>query len=473
MRQLAIGIPFEAIDAAFERGAPLMVRDVLKFEPAAVRALFDEGLIEQETRRNGRATFTVIVPTPLARMRNGESARKAADPWTPKAIAYLKEAYPSGASFREMAAETGISGGRILIKAQALRLCRPCFAPPKPCRPKLRSRQRRDNWMTTPAWRVRRLRVALKDAQARGTNPFDAGEGLNHRALWRRFELGRRAPRLVAGLNRWTPAENRVLREHYARGGTRACLALLPRRTAAAISHQATHVLKLKAPRGGRYLATPEVDAAIRRVYRGRIGKGQVADLARRLGYPGWWVKKRAVVLGLVRPRRKEPNWKAAELRIVDKRAHQDLRVIQDHLRRAGYRRSTTGIKIQIVRRGFETGDPHYLTASVLARICGGDIKTVTGWIGKGLLKARRRRTRRLARQGGDHWWIHKRDFRRFVYANAHLVDLRNVEPVLFLELLAGKVPGRRVLKSLPSGRRKGWRPRAVAAAREARRLAA
>ncbi|MBQ0820568.1 hypothetical protein KBI52_10170 [Microvirga sp. HBU67558] len=53
-----------------------------------------------------------------------------------------------------------------------------------------------------PAWRIARLRTALRDAEQRGANPDDEGHDLLHRALQRRFALARRrakhGPRLVS-----------------------------------------------------------------------------------------------------------------------------------------------------------------------------------------------------------------------------------------------------------------------------------
>ena len=42
-----------------------------------------------------------------------------------------------------------------------------------------------------PAWRIARLRIALRDAEQRGGNPADEGHDLTHRALRRRFALAR------------------------------------------------------------------------------------------------------------------------------------------------------------------------------------------------------------------------------------------------------------------------------------------
>ena len=44
---------------------------------------------------------------------------------------------------------------------------------------------------TIPAWRIARLRTALRDAGQRGADPNDEGDDLLHRALRRRFALAR------------------------------------------------------------------------------------------------------------------------------------------------------------------------------------------------------------------------------------------------------------------------------------------
>ncbi len=44
---------------------------------------------------------------------------------------------------------------------------------------------------TIPAWRIARLRSALRDAEQRGADPNDRGQDLVHRSLQRRFALAR------------------------------------------------------------------------------------------------------------------------------------------------------------------------------------------------------------------------------------------------------------------------------------------
>jgi hypothetical protein len=53
-------------------------------------------------------------------------------------------------------------------------------------------------WGGVPAWRIKRLRIALIDAEQRGADPADSGADLVHRALRRRFGCGRQALQAVA-----------------------------------------------------------------------------------------------------------------------------------------------------------------------------------------------------------------------------------------------------------------------------------
>jgi hypothetical protein len=57
-----------------------------------------------------------------------------------------------------------------------------------------------------PAWRIARLRTALREAEQRGANPDDEGHDLPHRALQRRFALARgrakNVPRLASKLKK-------------------------------------------------------------------------------------------------------------------------------------------------------------------------------------------------------------------------------------------------------------------------------
>jgi hypothetical protein len=55
-----------------------------------------------------------------------------------------------------------------------------------------------ETWGGIPAWRIARLRLALGEAELRGSDPDDTGEDLRHRALRRRFARGRRVRDAIA-----------------------------------------------------------------------------------------------------------------------------------------------------------------------------------------------------------------------------------------------------------------------------------
>lgn len=241
----------------------------------------------------------------------------------------------------------------------------------------------------------------------------------------------------------WTTREVRALREAFPRGGLPACLAPLPGRSAAAIYAMAGK-LGLSAPKGvagparHAWTSSPQIDAVIRRVYTGDPAARDVARLAATLGRPRWWVSKRAVRLGLVVPRFRAPPWSEAEDAIVREAAHLAPSGLRQRLARAGFDRTETAIVVHLKRLGADRSDPGATSAGGLADLMGVDRGTVTAWIAKGWLVAKRRGTARTAAQGGDEWRIGYRDVRRFVIDHPTAVDLRKVEPVWFIDLLAG-----------------------------------
>ncbi|WP_454887934.1 hypothetical protein [Sphingomonas oryzagri] len=241
----------------------------------------------------------------------------------------------------------------------------------------------------------------------------------------------------------WTTREEKLLREHYPRGGVEACLAHLPGRSASAIYNHAAG-LELAAPataktdfRRQRWTSTDQIDVVIRRVYQRSPTKGEVTRLATTVGRPSWWVTRRAAKLGLVTPRFKEPAWTDEERDIVRENFHRAPRTILRMLQRAGYKRTETAITVMGKRLGATREDLHHLTATGLATLMGVDSKTVCGWVSRGLLRARRRGTARTDAQGGDQHWIHLRDVRAFIIDNAAIVDIRKVDKFWFIDLVA------------------------------------
>lgn len=237
----------------------------------------------------------------------------------------------------------------------------------------------------------------------------------------------------------WTGREEKLLREHYPTGGVSACLAALPGRTASSI-YQRAGALGLRKPgRDGKvherqaWTSNEQIDAIITRTYQTRPDKKAILKCAHTVGRPRWWVSKRAVKLGLVNPRFKEPAWSETEIEIITESAHKHLKSLQKILKRHGFSRTETAIAIKLKRLGTDRTDPNHLNANQLATVMGVDRKTVGTWIAKGWLKA----TRREMTATDDFWWIHRRDIRRFVIENTAAVDLRKVEKFWFVDLLA------------------------------------
>lgn len=244
----------------------------------------------------------------------------------------------------------------------------------------------------------------------------------------------------------WTVAEIKRLREHYPSGGVEACMPHLPGRSASAIYNRAkaeglrSENIKNHNFREKRWATDEHIDALIVRTYQSKPDKHAVKRLAQTVNRPRWWVSKRAMKLGLTVPRFKEPEWTAEEIEFICARAHMDPQATSRRMKKHGWHRSPTSIVVKLKRLGQPRGrdaDPDHCTASHLARLFGFDAKTVLGWIAKGWLKAEKRGTARTERQGGDEWWIHRRNVRAFVIQNASMVDLRKVDRVWFIDMLA------------------------------------
>jgi hypothetical protein len=159
---------------------------------------------------------------------------------------------------------------------------------------------------------------------------------------------------------------------------------------------------------------------------------------ARRLGWPGWVIKKRAVVLGLTRT--KEKPWGSQELEILERNAHFHPHTIQRKLARAGYQRTETAIVLKRRRTNLLSTLDGYSALS-LAGLFGIDSHCVGRWIRFGWLMAEKRGTDRTALQGGDTWFIRHEQVYRFVLSHPEEIDLTKVDKLWFLDLVTrGKI---------------------------------
>lgn len=186
-----------------------------------------------------------------------------------------------------------------------------------------------------------------------------------------------------------------------------------------------------------KYIVTPEMDAAIRRVYLNNTGDGEVRDLAKRLGLPRWKVTRHAINNGYVAKQKKEPDWTEKELQILKNAAHLSLRRIQLRLKSHGYHRTETGIFMKRKRMRYLKNLKGQSMRS-LALCFGVDAHTIKIYIKNGLLTGKKRGTDRTEAQGGDMWFIKDRDIRDFVINNVAVVDFRKIDKYWLVDLLAG-----------------------------------
>lgn len=190
-----------------------------------------------------------------------------------------------------------------------------------------------------------------------------------------------------------------------------------------------------------KYIITEIMAAQIRRVYTAIPEKGQVRELAKRLGLPRWKVSKFASQEGLIGIQRKEPPWSEAELHILEQGAHLSAAVLRRRLLAAGFRRTEVGIVLKRKRMRF-LQNLEGQSATTLALCFGVDAKTIIRYIEKGYLRASKRGTDRTLQQGGDEWFIKDNAIKEFVQTYPEYVDFRKVDKIWLIDLLAGSSSG-------------------------------
>ena len=149
--------------------------------------------------------------------------------------------------------------------------------------------------------------------------------------------------------------------------------------------------------------------------------------LSRSLGIPRWVIKRRAQTLGLART--KEKPWSGREVAYLETNLHRlSVAVLA---RKLG--RTVTGVALKAKCLGIKKSDEGY-TASSLAQGFGVDDHKVVRWVQLGLMHASRRNTERT----NDMYFIDDREVKRLVCTYPTEFDLRKVEQVWFIDLLAG-----------------------------------
>jgi len=180
---------------------------------------------------------------------------------------------------------------------------------------------------------------------------------------------------------------------------------------------------------------TEEIDRQITTAYQKyRMGdRSALAFLSAKLKWPRYAICKRGAELGLART--KEHSWTCAEESVLIKFGHLSWTGIQKKLSDAGYKRTVAAISLKSIRLKVKQNLDGY-SANSLALGFGVDVHKILTWIQRGLLHAERRGTARTKEQGGDTWWIERRQVKSFVLRNPEEVDLTRVEKFWFLDLI-------------------------------------
>ena len=197
-----------------------------------------------------------------------------------------------------------------------------------------------------------------------------------------------------------------------------------------------------KEARRRKYLFTPALDARLHEIYKhpDRRTHVTVKQYAEKLGWPKHALIQRARKLELSRKYGPERAWSEQEISVVEGNSWKSPERIAAILRRAGFQRSATAIKLKQKRLHIPRRSGDVLSAYGLAQLMGVDSHIVTRWIRTGALRAQYRGTRRTPQQGGDSYVIWPADVRRFIVTNPMGSDLRKVEPLWFIDLLTNRM---------------------------------
>lgn len=190
-----------------------------------------------------------------------------------------------------------------------------------------------------------------------------------------------------------------------------------------------------------KYFPTEEELDLIRKTYDGTsLALNRIMRLLGRK-YPRWYISRLAGEMGLARP--KMPDWTdAEESYIADRYPQIGLKAMQRGLKKQfGVQRSHVSIKLKIRRLGLMSASGEGFTMNALSRLLFGghdNARAIRGWMEKGWLKGKRRGTLRKKCQGGDQYYFSLEWVRSFIVSHPEEIDLRLVDAVPFIRLVAG-----------------------------------
>jgi hypothetical protein len=198
-----------------------------------------------------------------------------------------------------------------------------------------------------------------------------------------------------------------------------------------------------------KYHHTEHTDRMIRDFYATRRladCDANIRALCQRMGWPRGVIYKRAVELGVARPRKKEPPWSTEEMDLLEEHAHKNLNAIVEILQRHGYKR--TAIAVATRRNRYLAGvtdariGAGRYSARAAAVVMGVSENSIRNWIKQGMLRATRRGTARVETQGGDEWEITQPALREFVIEYTAHVPFQRVDKFWLVDLLVGSKAG-------------------------------
>lgn len=243
----------------------------------------------------------------------------------------------------------------------------------------------------------------------------------------------------------WSEAEREIIRTHYPENGTRRIRELLPHRPLAGIRTMAASMNLVCSPQRRNKMAktwSPAEDALITKYYpRLRIRKDPMTreKLAALIGVTSGQVEYRAMQLGMLRTRKKDPDWSEEEEELLLQHAHKSVDAIMRIFRAHGYRRTRAAICVRRKRLGYQVaGNGVAYSATELARLLGTSSRSITQWISRGWLKARPRTAAVDPNTGGvgDRWLIYPQDVKKFIFEFRNHFRLADVDQHWFLSLV-------------------------------------
>ena len=277
---------------------------------------------------------------------------------------------------------------------------------------------RRIPWPAQPVKRIHRCKIC--------GIILDPGEARICSVCSERAEGKRLLATPANSCKRWTQEEDEQLRKLWTEKSPKE-IAKTFNRSSQSISNR-SHYLNLPRRKPPKYRWTPEQDRLLKERYNSQPRR--IDELAGALPmYPRRAIKRRATVLGIART--KEPNWIKKDKRFLARwLPRRSIDWIAKKLQR-----TATAVVLKTKRLKITKSGAGY-TACGLAFGLGVDDHKVAQWIQKGLLAATRRETRRRGGQNGDYWYIDPREIRDFIKNNPDEVSFRNADKRFLIRIL-------------------------------------